>query len=144
MATSAKGMAKKIQRNFSFKKRVPQHVRRIDDLLKNFNTLLDDPEKNQRQVKVLLGSLEAELISLKTKISDKDLKQQIQREIKSIRRNKNGKIVINETKAHNGFHFPWRKKLTHDWLWNNYANINTIHSNLTLLYKDKKITLYND
>ena len=141
-AVSAKKAAQKVQDSFLFDRRIPQHLKFLDEKISKYNELLSDINNNKNQIKTNLAQVKSELNSLLEKVANKSAVSIIQNTIKSI-----DKISKQEIYKENDQIAIWNKIVyffksfyltSHSDLWKVYTNLNEIYTKIDNLKLDKK------
>lgn len=144
-ANKAKTAARNIQVKFLFNKRIPQHLRKIDELLENYNTLLKNIHQNNNEIRTLHSLMKAELESLKEKSIRKDTHKLASNLIETINK-KSHRSFFKETKSQRA-HLKIMDYLKglyltpHNTLWKVYDDLSEIHAHLNNLISDRKYSI---
>lgn len=141
-ANSARKAVKKVQDSILFDKRIPTHLRSLDELLSQYNELLNDIEGNNSSIKKLHALLKSELSSLLDKTDNRKARNLIKKTIKKINK-KTNRSFFKESNSHSIRDklavFLKRTYLTsHSDLWEIYNYSNEIHRYLNNLQQDRK------
>ena len=140
-ADGAHKAVKRVQDSFLFDKRIPQHLKYLNDKLSNLNGLLADIETNKNHITTLLSQVKSELQSLSEKTLNEKVLLKIKDTIKSIDKVKNDKIYkeSDQTFLTNRIsHFFKSFYLTsHKDIWTIYNDLNEIYTQIDNLKLDK-------
>lgn len=141
-ADSAKKAARKIQDSFLFDKRIPQHLKVLDELLSKYNELLIDIDRNNSAIRTLHSQIKPELSNLSDKIKTKKALNLINTTIAMIDK-KSKRPFFKESESHS----LWNKGVDlykgiyltpHKDIWRIYTSLNEIHWYVNNLKQDRK------
>ncbi len=124
-AYKAKNIAKNIQKRFSFDKRIPEHLKSLDVMIKDYNILIPNFNANHANIHISLSQFKSELISLYEKTENKNVSKLIKSTIKKINKR------TTKLKGDN----------VEDYLWDIYTDLNEIHHLINNIKKDSKYIL---
>lgn len=141
-AKNAKEAAREIQDSFMFDKRIPMHLKVIDEKLVNYNELLADIDQNKTQLKTLLSQLKSELTSLSDKIKNRKALKKIRTTISLTDRVIDREIYLesDQTRLLNKVIFLFNSfyLASHSDIWRIYNSLNEIYTQIDNLKLDKK------
>lgn len=77
VADNARKAINRVQNSITFDKRIPNHLKNIDLMLSDYNSLLNNQTENINEINTLLGSISSELDSLELKLTNNKVKRSI-------------------------------------------------------------------
>ena len=141
VSNNARKAVNKLQKAYSFEKRISEHLDLLSKYLSDLNKVLNSLPNNAQKAQVLVSNILAELSSLANKVDEKNVKKLILKSrdeahffLKNDRDNESFlRLIINKiiiTKKDDS--------TDEEILWKIYLSVNQVHKSLINLHKDQK------